>query len=42
MRKSWLYRATETGAVLNAAMTRMALADPPYERIFYLVPMSQQ
>src|ERR671910_544074 len=40
--ESWLYRTTETGAVLKAAMTQMAQADPPYERIFYLVPMSQQ
>jgi hypothetical protein len=40
--ESWLYRTTETGAVLKAALTEMAQADPPYERIFYLVPMSQQ
>lgn len=40
--ESWLYRTTETGAVLKAAMTQMAQADPSYERIFYLVPMSQQ
>jgi hypothetical protein len=40
--ESWLYRTTETGAVLKAAMTQMAQADPPYERILYLVPMSQQ
>src|SRR5918994_7127758 len=38
----WLYRTTETGAVLKAAMTQIAQADPPYERILYLVPMSQQ
>jgi hypothetical protein len=40
--ESWLYRTTETGAVLKAAMAQMADADPPYERILYLVPMSQQ
>jgi hypothetical protein len=40
--ESWLYRTTETGAILKAAMTQMAQADPPYERILYLVPMSQQ
>ncbi len=40
--ESWLYQQTETGTVLKAAMLRMADADPPYERIFYLVPMSQQ
>ncbi len=40
--ESWLYQTTETGAVLKAAMTEMAQAEPPYERIFYLVPMSQQ
>jgi hypothetical protein len=40
--ESWLYRTTETGAVLKAAMTQMAQADPPYERILYLVPISQQ
>jgi len=40
--ESWLFRSTETGAVLKAAMAAMAAADPPYERIFYLVPLSQQ
>ncbi|MGH9014930.1 MAG: hypothetical protein ACRDZ1_13480 [Acidimicrobiia bacterium] len=40
--ESWLYRVTEAGAVLKAAMTQMGQADPPYERISYLVPMSQQ
>jgi hypothetical protein len=40
--ESWLFRTTETGAVLKAAMTQMAQADPLYERILYLVPMSQQ
>jgi hypothetical protein len=40
--ESWLYRTTETGRVLKGAMARMAAADPPYERIFYLVPMGQQ
>jgi hypothetical protein len=40
--ESWLFQATETGAILKAAMTAMAAAEPPYERIFYLVPISQQ
>jgi len=40
--ESWLYRTTETGAVLKAALVEVAQADPPYERIFDLVPMSQQ
>jgi D-proline reductase (dithiol) PrdB len=40
--ESWLYRTTSAGAVLKAAMGRMAQDDPPYERIVYLVPISQQ
>jgi len=39
---SWLFQTTETGAVLKAAMTAMAATERPYERIFYLVPISQQ
>ena len=40
--ESWLFQLTETGTVLKVALTAMAAADPPYERIFYLVPLSQQ
>jgi hypothetical protein len=40
--ESWLYRTTEAGTVLKAAMSRMAQDDPPYERILYLVPISQK
>ena len=40
--ESWLYQRTETGAVLTEARAVMAAADPPYARVFYLVPMSQQ
>jgi hypothetical protein len=40
--ESWLFRSTETGAVLKAALAAMGSGDAPYERLFYIVPMSQQ
>jgi hypothetical protein len=40
--ESWLFRSTETGGVLKAALAAMGSSDPPYERLFYIVPMSQQ
>jgi hypothetical protein len=40
--ESWLFRSTATGAVLKAALAAMGSSDPPYERLLYIVPMSQQ
>jgi hypothetical protein len=40
--ESWLFRSTATGAVLKAALASMGSSDPPYERLLYIVPMSQQ
>jgi hypothetical protein len=40
--ESWLFRSTQTGAVLHAALASLRAADPPYERLFYIVPVSQQ
>ena len=40
--ESWLFRSTATGVVLKAALATMASSDPPYERLLYIVPMSQQ
>jgi hypothetical protein len=40
--ESWLFRSTHTGAVLKAAFASLRAADPPYERLFYIVPVSQQ
>jgi hypothetical protein len=40
--ESWLFRSTHTGAVLKAALAVLAAADPPYERLSYIVPISQQ
>jgi D-proline reductase (dithiol) PrdB len=40
--ESWLYRSTHAGAVLKAALATLAAADPPYGRLFYIVPISQQ
>jgi hypothetical protein len=34
--------STATGAVLKAALVAMGSSDPPYERLLYIVPMSQQ
>jgi hypothetical protein len=40
--ESWLYRSTHTGGVLKGALAALAVADPPYERLLYIVPVSQQ
>jgi hypothetical protein len=40
--ESWLYRNTQTGAILKAALATMTAGDPPYERLGYIVPISQQ
>ncbi len=40
--ESWLYRSTEAGKVLKAALAALGAAEPPYERLFYIVPLSQQ
>jgi hypothetical protein len=40
--ESWLYRSTHAGAVLTAALAALREDDPPYERLGYLVPLSQQ
>jgi hypothetical protein len=40
--ESWLYRSTEAGKVLKAALAALGAADPPYEQLFYIVPLSQQ
>jgi hypothetical protein len=39
--ESWLFRTTETGRVLKAARDAIASGDPPYDRLFYIVPLSQ-
>jgi hypothetical protein len=40
--ESWFYRATSTGAVLKAALAALTGGDPPYQRLGYIVPISQQ
>ena len=40
--ESWLFRWTETGAVLKAARDAMAAVSPPYEHILYLIPVTQE
>jgi hypothetical protein len=40
--ESWLYRSTSTGALLKQALAALQGADPPYPRLGYFVPLSQQ
>jgi len=39
--ESWLYRRTETGALIRAVYDRLRAADPPFPGIYYVLPVSQ-
>lgn len=40
--ESWLYRRTETGALIRAVNERLRASDPPFPGLFYVLPLSQQ
>jgi len=40
--ESWLYRRTQTGALIRAVYERLRAADPPFPGIYYVLPFSQQ
>lgn len=40
--ESWLYRRTETGALIRSVYERLKAADPPFPGIYYVLPFSQQ
>jgi hypothetical protein len=40
--ESWLYRRTETGALIRAVHAKLAKADPPFPAMYYVLPFSQQ
>ncbi len=40
--ESWLYRRTQTGALIRAVHARLQASDPPFPGLFYVLPFSQQ
>jgi hypothetical protein len=39
--ESWLYRQTETGALLRTLHAVLARSDPPFPGMYYVLPLSQ-